>query len=63
MIQKVSLGVHYHTEAGEIDLPIYLKDASMFDIKDGYVAALEGLGLGIEVNEELVRRISKKTEP
>jgi galactonate dehydratase len=61
VIQEMSLGMHYNTEAGEEDLLTYVKDASVFDIDDGYVKALEGPGLGIEVDEEAVRKISKTT--
>lgn len=61
VIQEMSLGMHYNTEAGEEDLLTYVKDQSVFDIKDGYVKVLTGPGLGIEVDEEAVRRISKET--
>jgi len=63
VIQEMSLGIHYNTDAGEIDLLTYVKNESVFDIKDGCVAAPTGPGLGIEVDEDLVRRISKETEP
>ncbi|OCT47676.1 D-galactonate dehydratase [Cladophialophora carrionii] len=59
VIQEMSLGMHYNVEAGEEDLNTYLVDRSVFDIKDGYVDALKGPGLGIEIDEETVRRISK----
>ena len=61
VIQEMSLGMHYNTEAGEEDLMTYVKDKSVFDIEDGFVRALTGPGLGIEVDEEAVRRISKET--
>ena len=61
VIQEMSLGMHYNTEAGEEDLMTYVKDQSVFDIQDGYVKALEGPGLGIQVDEDAVRRISKET--
>lgn len=41
----------------------YLKDQSVFAIRDGYVAAPRGPGLGIEIDEDMVRRISAETEP
>ena len=63
VIQEMSLGIHYNTDAGEIDLLTYVKNESVFDIKDGCVAAPTGPGLGIEVDEDMVRRISKETEP
>jgi len=62
VIQEMSLGMHYNVEAGEEDLNTYIIDQSVFDIEDGYVKAPTGVGLGIEVNEEVVRRIAKNTE-
>ncbi|OJK03881.1 hypothetical protein ASPACDRAFT_39497 [Aspergillus aculeatus ATCC 16872] len=63
VIQEMSLGMHYNIEAGDIDLTSYLVDASVFDIEGGYVTVPKGPGLGIEINEELVRKISQETEP
>lgn len=63
VILEMSLGMHYNTEAGDIDLNTYLKDQSVFEIKEGYVAAPSGPGLGIEVDEEMIRRISAESEP
>lgn len=63
VIQEMSLGMHYNIEAGHIDLNSYLVDKTVFDIKDGYVAAPSKPGLGVEIDEELVRKISKETEP
>jgi galactonate dehydratase len=62
-ILEMSLGMHYTTEAGDIDLLTYLKDLSVFDIEDGYVKAPKGPGLGIEIDEELVRNIAAETKP
>lgn len=61
VIQEMSLGMHYNTEAGDEDILTYVKDPSVFDIRDGYVKALSGPGLGIEVDEEAVRKISRDT--
>jgi galactonate dehydratase len=63
VLQEMSLGIHYNVEAGEEDLNTYLVDQNVFDIKEGYVDALTGPGLGIEINEEAVRRISRDTKP
>lgn len=63
VILEMSLGMHYNTEAGDIDLNTYLKDQSVFTIKDGYVAAATKPGLGIDIDEEMVRKISAETEP
>lgn len=62
VIQEMSLGMHYNTEVGEEDLNTYLVDKSVFDIEDGYVKALTGAGLGIEIDEDVVRKISKDTQ-
>ena len=56
MIQEMSLGMHYNTEAGDIDLNTYLKDQSVFAIQDGYVAAPKRPGLGIDINEDKIGR-------
>src|SRR6185312_6996869 len=52
-IQEQSLGIHYNTTNDLLD---YLKDPSVFAYRDGYVAIPQGAGLGIEINEDLVRR-------
>ncbi|CEN61020.1 Putative Mandelate racemase/muconate lactonizing enzyme family protein [Aspergillus calidoustus] len=62
-ILEMSLGMHYNTEAGDIDLLTYLKDQSVFEIDDGYVKAPTGAGLGIEIDEDLVRKIAAETQP
>lgn len=62
-ILEMSLGMHYNVEAGDIDLLTYIKDQSVFDIKEGHVAAPTGPGLGIEVDEEMIRKIATETEP
>jgi galactonate dehydratase len=61
VIQEMSLGMHYNTEVGEEDITTYVKDQSVFDIEDGFVKALTGPGLGIEVDEEAVRRVAEGT--
>ena len=63
VIQEMSLGMHYNVEAGDIDLQSYLVDQTVFNISDGFVQAPCGAGLGIEINEEMVRKISQETEP
>ncbi|KAL1621615.1 hypothetical protein SLS56_009151 [Neofusicoccum ribis] len=62
-ILEMSLGMHYNVEAGDIDLLTYLKDPSVFDIEEGFVKAPTGIGLGIEIDEEMVRTIAKETAP
>lgn len=61
-IQEMSLGMHYNTEAGDIDLNTYLVDQSVFAIHDGYVLAPTGAGLGIDIDEALVRKIAAGSE-
>jgi galactonate dehydratase len=56
-IQEQSLGIHYNVGA---ELDDYLVDPSVFKYTDGYVAIPEGPGLGIEINEEAVRRATAK---
>jgi galactonate dehydratase len=58
VIQEMSLGIHYNTEAGTHDIGNYIKDKSVWDVKDGYVEGLKGVGLGIEVDEDEVRQIA-----
>jgi galactonate dehydratase len=55
-IQEQSLGIHYNQESDLLD---YLKDPSVFDYQEGYVAVLKTPGLGIEVDEEKVREAAK----
>ncbi|KAI7535423.1 mandelate racemase/muconate lactonizing enzyme family protein [Hortaea werneckii] len=63
VILEMSLGMHYNVEAGDIDLNTYLKDQSVFAIKEGHVAAPTGPGLGIDIDEEMIRKIAAETEP
>ena len=55
-IQEQSLGIHYNTTNDLLD---YLKDPSVFEYRDGYVAIPQGPGLGIEVDEEVVERMAR----
>jgi L-alanine-DL-glutamate epimerase-like enolase superfamily enzyme len=56
-------GMHYNTEAGEHDLHSYVLNPEIFKVKDGYLDAFTGPGLGIEVDEEAVRRVAANTDP
>jgi hypothetical protein len=56
-------GMHYNTEAGEHDLHSYILNPEILKVKDGYLDALTGPGLGIEVDEEAVRRVAANTAP
>jgi len=59
-IQEMGLGIHYNE--GSADLTSYVKNPEVFDVKDGYVEVLQGPGLGIEVDEEWVRRESMEAK-
>lgn len=52
-IQEQSIGIHYNKGG---DVQDYLKDSTVFDYIDGYVNILEGPGLGIDINEEKVKK-------
>ena len=52
LIQETSLGIPYNHE---FDLTYYLKDPTVFGLKDGFVPLPTAAGLGIEVDEEKVR--------
>ncbi|MBX2924616.1 MAG: galactonate dehydratase [Chitinophagaceae bacterium] len=55
-IQESSIGIHYNEGADLLD---YLTNAEDFQIKDGYIALLQKPGLGAEINEELVKELSR----
>ncbi|KAH0367587.1 mandelate racemase/muconate lactonizing enzyme family protein, partial [Aureobasidium melanogenum] len=63
MIQEMSVGMHYNTEAGEHDIHSYVLNSDIFKVKDGYLDAFTGPGLGIEVDEEAVRKVAENTQP
>lgn len=60
-IQEMSLGIHYNT--GGHDLLSYIKNPEIWDVKDGYIPLMKGPGLGIEIDEDKVRELSKNAEP
>ncbi|MEM7797734.1 MAG: galactonate dehydratase [Chloroflexota bacterium] len=53
VLQEVSLGIHYNVEA---DLYTYLKDPTPLSPVDGFLPILHSPGLGIELDEEKIRR-------
>lgn len=63
VIQEMSVGIHYNVEAGDYDINNYVRDKSVWEVKEGYVDGLHGVGLGIEVDEEEVREVAARTEP
>ena len=54
-IQEQSAGIHYNDG---YDLLNYLKNPEVFQWKDGYCELLRGPGLGIEIDEEVVREMA-----
>ena len=56
-IQEQSLGIHYNQKNDLLD---YLKNPNVFKCKDGYIEILDKPGLGIEINEDKVREMTKK---
>ncbi|ALS76447.1 D-galactonate dehydratase [Planococcus rifietoensis] len=55
-IQEQSLGIHYNKGNDLLD---YIKDPSVFDYEKGFVKIPQGPGLGIEIDEEYVRKQSE----
>ena len=53
LIQEQSLNIHYNEESDMLD---YLTDPSVFDFEEGYIDLPDGPGLGIDVDEDVVRR-------
>lgn len=45
---------------GVYDVTSYLKDSSVFDVAEGFVKCPTGVGIGIEIDEEMVRKVSKE---
>ena len=56
-IQETSLGIHYNEGADLLD---YLADTSVFRVSDGYVSRPSAPGLGIEINEDHVRKMAEE---
>lgn len=55
-IQEQSLGIHYNQGSDLLD---YLTDKTVFEYHEGYVKIPEGPGLGIELNEDHIRKMAK----
>lgn len=56
-IQEQSLGIHYNATSDLLD---YLQDATVFHYADGYVALPTAPGLGISIDENVVREAAKQ---
>lgn len=59
-IQEMSLGIHYNS-TGQ-DLTSYTKNPEVWNVTNGYIDLLTGPGLGIEIDEEQVRALSKDSK-
>jgi galactonate dehydratase len=57
-IQEQSLGIHYNASNDLLD---YVKNPEVFEYENGMVKIPSLPGLGVEVNEELVREKAKET--
>lgn len=55
-IQEQSLGIHYNKGGDLLD---YLKDPSIYQYKDGFLDIMETAGLGVEINEDFVKRAAQ----
>lgn len=54
-IQEQSLGIHYNEGSDLLD---YLVDKSVFEYEEGYVRIPDKPGLGIEINEDHVKKMA-----
>jgi galactonate dehydratase len=55
-IQEQSLGIHYNQLSDLLD---YIMEKNVFKYEEGYVKIPEGAGLGIEINEDHVRKMAE----
>lgn len=55
LICEMSWKMHYNLSS-EFDLFTYLKNADALKVENGSIAALSGPGLGLEIDEDAVRR-------
>lgn len=58
LIQEQSIGIHYHDDG--VELLDYVLDRSPFAFVDGHVERCDGPGLGVEVDEQEVRRLGAR---
>ncbi|KAK8050422.1 mandelate racemase/muconate lactonizing protein-like protein [Apiospora phragmitis] len=59
-IQEMSLGMHYNV--GGQDLKSYTKNPEIWNVDRGYIELPVGPGLGVEVDEDQVRSLSKEAK-
>lgn len=56
-IQEQSLGIHYNQDNDLLD---YIRNRDVFAYHNGFVNIPDGAGLGIEINEEHVKKMAEK---
>ncbi|MEZ0473000.1 galactonate dehydratase, partial [Luteimonas salinilitoris] len=57
VLQEQSIGIHYNQHADLLD---YVRNTDDFRCEDGYIRALPGPGLGVEIDEERLQAASRK---
>ncbi len=57
-IQEQSLGIHYNK--GDIDLLDFVLNKEIFNYEDGFVKIPTGPGLGLDLDEDKIRKISEE---
>jgi galactonate dehydratase len=58
MIEEMPLGIHYNS--ADADLLTYVKNKEVFAVAEGHVAIPAGPGLGVVIDEDLVRSASRE---
>ncbi|KAK9472028.1 enolase C-terminal domain-like protein [Dipodascopsis tothii] len=61
LICEMSWKMHYN-KGTDYDLLTYVKNAEVFKVENGMVAALEQPGLGIDIDEDLVRKAAAESK-
>jgi galactonate dehydratase len=63
-VQEMSVPINYDDRSkGDLDLLSYCKDPTVFEVKNGAIEAFTKPGLGVEVDEDLVRRVAITAKP
>ncbi|HEW91721.1 MAG TPA: galactonate dehydratase [Thermotogaceae bacterium] len=57
LIQETSLGIHYNEG---LELTTYLKNPEVFKVESGFISPPSKPGLGVEIDEDAVKRLSKQ---
>ncbi|MDP5210806.1 galactonate dehydratase [Microbulbifer sp. 2205BS26-8] len=55
-IQEISMGIHYN---GGVEMLDYVKNKSDFELDNGYIRPLNKPGLGVEIDEDVVKEASR----